>query len=147
MAILDKLKSVGGAIKHKVAETFGDGHDQALDEEGHADLVAAAPHDAAAARRALDVGEGASLADVREAYRKLARAHYPRARREGPASAAAELLDRALAAMELLEEELLPLGGPAPSGGAPGTGGAGGGAHGAGAHPASSRRKRATPRA
>ncbi len=136
MAILDKLKSVGGAIKHKVAETFGDGRERASGDdgmsEGLGDVAAASPPlDAAGARRALGVDERASLADVREAYRALARTHYPRARREGPQSAAAELLDRALLALELLEEELLPLGaGPAPGARAP----------------AAPRRKRATPR-
>ncbi|MCC7075437.1 MAG: J domain-containing protein [Deltaproteobacteria bacterium] len=131
MAILDKLKSVGGAIKHKMAETFGEGGDEVLGDEGLGDTITAPPLDAAGARHALGVDERASLADVREAYRKLARTHYPRARREGPASAAAELLDRALSALELLEEVLLPLGGSAPSPQTPAT---------------SSRRKRATPR-
>ncbi|OGQ21676.1 MAG: hypothetical protein A2138_13410 [Deltaproteobacteria bacterium RBG_16_71_12] len=131
MPILDKLKSVGGAIKHKVSETFGEGRDHELDDGGF-DVAEPAPAlDPPAARRVLGVKDDASLADVRDAYRRLAQAQFARVRREGPDSAAAQLLDRALLALELLEEELLPLGGPVtgPTGpaGAP-------------------RRKRATPR-
>ena len=132
MAILDKLKSVGGAIKHKVAETFGDGHDDVLDDLSTEPGEVTPALDAKAARRALDVGERATLADVREAYRRLARCHFARARHEGPDSAAAHLLDRALEALELLEEELLPLGGAAAA-----TAG----------HAPHAQRKRATPRA
>lgn len=132
MPILDKIKSVGGAIKDKVSETFGEGRGRDLDEAA-LDLGEVPPAlDAPAARRVLGVKDVASLADVREAYRHLAVAQFARARREGPDSAAARLLDRALAALELLEEELLPLGGAAPS---PNSGAA------------PPRRKRATPRA
>lgn len=132
VAILDKLKSVGGAIKHKVVETFGEGRDGALDDLGAEAGDPTPALDAAGARRVLDLGAGATLADVREAYRRLARSHFGRARREGPDSAAAHVLERALEGLELLEEELLPLGGPGPTT--------------AGRAP-TSQRKRATPRA
>ncbi|MBI1945500.1 MAG: hypothetical protein HYS27_07380 [Deltaproteobacteria bacterium] len=129
------MKSVGGAIKHKVSETFGEGREPAPDEA--LDMGTLAPAlDGPAARRVLGVKDDASLADVREAYRRLAQAQFARARREGPDSAAAHLLDRALLALELLEEELLPLGAASP----------GGASAGAGATPPTSRRKRATPR-
>lgn len=130
MPILDKIKSVGAALKDKVGETFGEGKAPDLDDD--ADVVATPALDAAGARRALGVRDDATLADVREAYRRLARHHFGRARREGPESAAAHLLDRALDALELLEEELLPLGGDR-------------GTTPAGTPPP--RRKRATPRA
>lgn len=131
MAILDKLKSVGAALKGKVEETFGEGRAHELGDEGELGHVAAPALDAPAARRILDVKDDASLADVREAYRRLARSHFGRARREGPDSAAAHLLDRALDALELLEEELLPLSGSAPA---------------AAKGPAAPTRRRATPR-
>ena len=110
MAILDKLKSVGASLKGKVRDTFGEGEEPALDEEPGLEHPVAPPLDEPAARRALGVKDDASLGEVREAYRRLAREHFGRARREGPESAAARLLDRALESLELLEEALLPLG-------------------------------------
>lgn len=133
MAILDKLKSVGASLKGKVRDTFGEGDEPALGEEPGLDHPVAPPLDEPAARRALGVKDDATLAEVREAYRRLAREHFGRARREGPESAAARLLDRALESLELLEEALLP-----PSG----AGGAGPAPRG----PAPPARKRATPR-
>lgn len=141
MAILDKLKSVGGAIKDKVGETFGDGRAAVDDDElGSEPSVEPTPAlDLEGARRALDIDERANLAEVREAYRKLARELYPRARKEGADSAAQGVLDRALQALELLEQELLPLGGAAA--------GPSSAAAASGSKPtATSKRKRATPR-
>lgn len=155
MAILDKLRGVGEAVRDKVKETFGEPTGEGS-EEGTADVrgqeapEGPPPLDVHGAFALLGLAEGATLADVRESYRALARRHHPIARRDGIDSEAARTLDRLLEALELLEEQLVPLagGGGAGSGAGPAGGGASAGpamgtTGGAGSAP---RRKRATPR-
>lgn len=126
MAILDKLKSVGESVRDKVKETFGEPDTSSLDHDADANAddadagPASAALDVAGAYAALSVKEDATLADVREAYRALARHHHPAAVRDGDASAAQHKLDTALEALELLEEHLVPLSPSAsPNGGPP----------------------------
>jgi hypothetical protein len=137
MAILDKLIGVGEAVRDKIKETFGDPQDGLAVDDGEsaADAPAGEALDVAGAFAALGLAEGASLADVREAYRAMSRHHHPIARRDGAQSEAARTLDRLLEALELLEEHLVPL-----------TGGPFGGGSGKAAPPPP-RRKRATARA
>jgi hypothetical protein len=136
MAILDKVLGVGGAVRDKLKETFGE-PDVNVDDDVDGELgehgEAAAALDPAGAYTTLGLAEGATLADVREAYRVLARHHHPIALRDGQESDAQRALDRLLEALELLEEHLVPLGG---SGGVTGR-----------ASPPPPRRKRATARA
>jgi hypothetical protein len=114
MAILDKVLGVGEAVRDKLKETFGDpdlsGADDDVDAESEgASGEGASALDPAAAYAALGLSEGATLADVREAYRSLARYHHPIAARDGLESDAQRALDRLLEALELLEEHLVPL--------------------------------------
>jgi hypothetical protein len=121
MAILDKVLAVGDAVRDKWKETFGEPTAGALDDEpADADgATPGAPLDVPQAYAALGLAEGATLADVREAYRALARAWHPLMRRDGPTSDAAQALDRLLDALELLEQHLLPLSGSAGASGTP----------------------------
>lgn len=121
MAILDKVLGVGEAVRDKLKETFGD-PDLSVDDDVDADANGSsgegtAALDPTAAYTALGLAEGATLADVREAYRALARYHHPIAVRDGLDSDAQRALDRLLEALELLEEQLVPL---TPSGGSGG---------------------------
>lgn len=122
MAILDKVLGVGEAVRDKLKETFGDPDLSGLDDDVDAESEGAAGEgtaalDPAAAYAALGLAEGATLADVREAYRALARYHHPIAARDGLDSDAQRALDRLLEALELVEEQLVPL---SPSGGSGG---------------------------
>lgn len=129
MPILDKLRGVGEAVRDKVKETFGEG--EGATEEGAEPGLEEGPEgralepalDVAGARKLLGLSDGATLADVREAYRALARRHHPLARRDGMDSEAARTLDRLLEALELLEEHLVPLAGAGPASGGAGSGG------------------------
>jgi hypothetical protein len=145
MAILDKVLGVGEAVRDKLKETFGepsldsDALDDDADASGDSSGEGGAALDPAGAYAALGLAEGATLADVREAYRALARYHHPIAARDGLESEAQRALDRLLEALELLEEHLVPLS-PSSSGGAAGSGVTGR------ASPPPPRRKRATAR-
>lgn len=150
MPILDKLRGVGEAVRDKVKETFGEGEGATdegaepggIEEEGEGRALEPAL-DVDGALKLLGLGvlhpDDATLADVREAYRALARRHHPIARRDGMDSEAARTLDRLLEALELLEEHLVPLAGAGPGGG-----GAPSGSGGRAEPPP--RRKRATAR-
>jgi hypothetical protein len=112
MAILDKILGAGEALREKVKGTFGE---PALDAdaldvtiEDHSALAAPAVG-AHRAYAVLGLADGATLADVREAYRALARHHHPFAVRDGLDSEAQRVLDGLLEALEVLEEHLVPL--------------------------------------
>lgn len=127
MAILDKVLGVGGAVRDKLKETFGEPDLSGVDGDGDGDAESDAASgdgapalDPAGAYAALGLAEGATLADVREAYRALARYHHPMAVRDGVESDAQRALDRLLEALELLEEHMVPL---SPSSGGGGSGG------------------------
>ena len=96
VAIIDKLLSVGEVVRDKVKETFGDPtDDMPVDDDADAADSAApstAPLDLAGAYAALGLTEGATLADVRDAYRNLSRAWHPVAQRDGY-NLGAEILD------------------------------------------------------
>lgn len=112
MAIIDKLLSVGEVVRDKVKETFGDPNLSTLSDDSDDDASDTPSTDAldvAGAYAALGVAEGCTLADVREAYRALARYHHPIATRDGDDSDAQKALDCCLEALELLEEHMLPL--------------------------------------
>src|SRR5687767_6722740 len=115
MAILDKLLGVADAAREKYKETFGEPQhdDMSLDDDAsnEPDAPLDPPLDVPGAYAALGIAEGATLADVREAYRALARYHHPMAQRDGVDSDAQRALDRLLEALELLEETLVPLSG------------------------------------
>ena len=112
MAILDKLRGVGEAVRDKVKETFGEPSDTNSEDADDDDSVLAAAEpalDPAGAYAALGLSEGATLADVRDAYRTKARQQHPLASLDGVNSEAQRTLDRLLEALELLEEQLVPL--------------------------------------
>jgi hypothetical protein len=123
VAIIDKLLSAGEVVRDKFKETFGDPtddmpHDDELGEPGD-NVDVGPPLDVAGAYAALGLQEGATLADVRDAYRSLSRAWHPVAHRDGPESEGAKAMDRLLDALELLEEQLLPLPGATPAAATP----------------------------
>ena len=121
MAFLDKIFGVGGAMRDKVKATFGAPDLSSVhDNDAGDDAGDAAPLEAAGAYAALGLAEGATLADVREAYRAMARHHHPMAVRDGVDSEAHRALDHLLDALELLEEQLVPLA-PASGGTSPRT--------------------------
>lgn len=125
MAILDKVLGVGEAVRDKLKETFGEPDLSSVDDDVDAESEGAsgeaeAALDPAGAYAALGLAESATLADVREAYRALARYHHPMAVRDGVESDAQRALDRLLEALELLEEHMVPL---SPSSGGGGSGG------------------------
>ena len=135
MAILDKVLGVGEAVRDKLKETFGD-PTGSVDDDGAAgddEPTGGPPLDLAGAYAALGLAETATLADVREAYRAMAKHWHPLARRDGDDSEAQRTLDRLLDALELLEEQLVPLSGVPTAARAP-------------AAPAPPKRKRATER-
>src|SRR5689334_20111460 len=114
MAILDKVLGVAEVARDKWKETFGDPMDGANvdgddeDVDGSEGPDGGPPLDVAGAYLALGLADGANLADVREAYRALAKYHHPIAVRDGVDSDAQRALDRCLEALELLEETLVP---------------------------------------
>lgn len=125
MAILDKVLGVGEAVRDKLKETFGEPDLSSVDDDVDAETDSSSEEgasalDPASAYAALGLADGATLADVREAYRALARHHHPIAARDGLESDAQRALDRLLEALELLEEHLVPL---SPSSSGPGSGG------------------------
>jgi DnaJ-domain-containing protein 1 len=61
-----------------------------------------------AAWRMLELEPGASLDDVRAAYRRLAQHYHPRTREVTSAPAARVVIARLTDALEVLEEHLLP---------------------------------------
>lgn len=147
MAILDKVLGVGEAVRDKLKETFGEPDTSGLDDDssdadGDTSGEGVPALDPPGAYAALGLAEGATLADVREAYRALARYHHPIAARDGVDSDAQKALDRLLEALELLEEHLVPLG---PLGPGAGAGGGSGGVTPRASRPPP-RRKRATAR-
>lgn len=116
MAIFDKIRGVGEAVRDKVKQTFGEPSSSDGDphEDESAPAAAAPALTPEAAYALLGLAEGVTLADVRTAYRALARDRHPIAVREGADSEAQRALDRLLEALELLEEQLVPLAGATP---------------------------------
>jgi hypothetical protein len=130
MSLIDRL---GGVVKAEWNARFGeddeDFHDDAADEgdekatrksggsrparraRSAASAQRVAVSDLESAWRLLELNKGATLDEVRAAYRRLARHYHPRtlSKVADQAYAAQTLLDALTDAVELLEAHLLPL--------------------------------------
>jgi hypothetical protein len=95
MAILDRLKGAADAAREKLKETFG----EPKPDDDREDVELTPALDVGSAYALLQLGEAATLAEVRDAYRGKAKA----------ALATGADGDRLLEALELLEEHLVPL--------------------------------------
>lgn len=118
MGLFDRISNV---VKAEWHARFGEHEEPAVDKE-RGEPRGAPIHPTARARRravtdvdsayrVLELLPGATLDEVREAYRALARRYHPRTYSRVPdqAHAAQTLLEALTDALEVLEEHLLPL--------------------------------------